>query len=69
MLTTVNKNKNIFKAIQIISLNFYGDWIHLVTFPHFLFKGDNFGDFLFAFLYTDTFWKAVYSKRKEFAPF
>ena len=36
--------------------------------PTILNKGDNFCDFLFAFLRTDPFWKRVYSKRKEFAP-
>ena len=27
-------------------------------------KGDNFCDFLFAFMYTYPFWKVLYSKRK-----
>ena len=32
------------------------------------FKGDSFCDFLFAFLYTKSFLKGVYSKRKVIAP-
>ena len=31
------------------------------------YKGDNFCDFLFVFLYTKPVLKGVYSKRKEFA--
>ena len=41
--------------------------MHMVGVPHF-YKGDNFYGFLFAFLHTNSFWKRIYSKRKEFAP-
>ena len=51
-----------------------GDSIHLVDFRTVFQKGDNFNDYLFAFLHTKPLlkrgllWKGVYSKRKEFAP-
>ena len=34
-----------------------------------LHKGDNFCDFMFAFLYTKALIKRIYSKMKEFAPY
>ena len=40
----------------------------MVDFPNFFFKGDNFCDFLLAFLHTKTLLKRVYPKRKEFGP-
>ena len=42
--------------------------MQMVDFPPFVYKGYNFCDFMFAYLYTFPFWKGVYSKRKGFAP-
>ena len=45
------------------------DWVDLVDFLRSLkYKVDNFCDFLFAFLYTKSNWKEVYSNTNEFAP-
>ena len=44
-----------------------GDLTHFIEFLQFFDKGDNFCNFLFAFLHTKPFWKGVYSKRSEFA--
>ena len=41
------------------------DLIHLVEIFHHFYKGDNFCDFLFASLCTNTFLKGVYSKKKS----
>ena len=39
----------------------------LVVFRHY-YKGENFCDFLFAFMHTKPFVKVIYSKGTEFAP-
>ena len=45
-----------------------GNWKHLDTFLAIFYMGNNFCDFLFAFLHTDSFWKGAFSIRKEYAP-
>ena len=42
--------------------------IHMVDFLPYFYKGDNFHDFLFAFLHIKSLLKGIYFKRKEFAP-
>ena len=54
----------------------FGRYVHLsrhdlkdsADFLAILYKGDNFNDFLFAFLHTKFFWKEVYFKMKELPP-
>ena len=56
-------------ALQICnSRTNLGALIRLTDFSHF-YKGDNFCEFLFAFFFfaSVSFWKEVYSKKKEFA--